>query len=227
MNKNLFIKKLIAFTIAEVLLTMAIIGVISAMLLRNLNRVDPDKDKFMFIKGYHALESIITSSLNDSFKYDQNIYSKIDLENWPEGMDKHFNLSHPPLPTAKFNIINNGKQETVCKEGCDHVLKQENAVCYYIAEHINTLGEIDCSNKTGSYNIRSSLGVCYSELTNWETVNGKKELNLIIDPSCKGNGYKVKIYQSGNITVPKPITGDKNQEKAYKWITNPTTLDDK
>ena len=57
-NKNKqIIKK--GFTLAEVLLTMVIIGVVMALLIRTVARVDPDKDKFLFLKSYHAIEEII------------------------------------------------------------------------------------------------------------------------------------------------------------------------
>ena len=36
------------FTLAEALIAMAIIGVVMALLLRALNRVQPDKEKMMF-----------------------------------------------------------------------------------------------------------------------------------------------------------------------------------
>ena len=76
-NKN-FLKT--GFTLAEVLLTMAIIGVVMALLIRTVVRVDPDKDKFLFLKSYHAVEEIMRSSINDYTKYDQNIYATGNID---------------------------------------------------------------------------------------------------------------------------------------------------
>ena len=59
------------FTLAEILLTMIIIGVVMGLLIRTVARVDPDKDKFLFLKSYHAIEEIIRSSVNDFTKYDE------------------------------------------------------------------------------------------------------------------------------------------------------------
>ena len=40
--------KSFAFTLAEALLTITIIGVTMALMMRGINRVNPDKDKIMF-----------------------------------------------------------------------------------------------------------------------------------------------------------------------------------
>ena len=45
--KNESIRK-IAFTLAETLMTLVIIGVVMALMLRSISRVNPDKDKILF-----------------------------------------------------------------------------------------------------------------------------------------------------------------------------------
>lgn len=219
MNKNKpIIKK--GFTLAEILLTMAIIGVVMALLIRTVARVDPDKDKFLFLKSYHAIEEIIRSSVNDYTKYDQNIYADGNID---ESMGElHLDLSYAPLPSAKIEYIDAGTKKTACPSKnsanitCDSDLKQENAVCYYIAEHINTIGAVNCSNNA-DVNIKSSIGVCFRGLVD-ETKKGTYEIE--IDPSCLGKdkGYKVKIFKDGRVTVPK------TSKKAYEWIKNPTAV---
>ena len=219
-KNNINLKKIIfGFTLAEVLLTMAIMGVVMALLIRMVARVDPDKDKYLFLKSYHAVEEIVRSSINDYTKYDQNLYSdeNIDLT---QG-EPHINFSHNPLTTAKIEYIDKGKLKTACpskhEDGqCDNELKQENAVCYYIAEHINTIGEVNCSNNN-SVNVKSSIGVCF-----WGLVdeNKKGTYEIIVDPACAGkdSGYKIKIYKDGKVTVPK------DAGKAYEWMKNPTAV---
>ena len=68
MNKDV---KKAAFTMAETLLTLAIIGVVMALMLRAINRVNPNKNKVLFLKSYHAIETVIADIINDSTKYDQ------------------------------------------------------------------------------------------------------------------------------------------------------------
>lgn len=208
------------FTLAEILLTMIIIGVVMGLLIRTVARVDPDKDKFLFLKSYHAIEEIIRSSVNDFTKYDQNIYADGDIDEM-EG-ELHLDLSYNPLPSAKVQYIDKGKKKTACPTKntenitCDKELKQENAVCYYIAEHINTIGAINCDNNN-DVNIKSSIGVCFRGLVD-EAKKGSYEIE--IDPSCLGKdkGYKVKIYKNGRVNVPKTST------QAYEWIKNPTAI---
>lgn len=222
-----------AFTLAEVLLVMAIAGVIMALLVRIINRVDPDKDKFLFLKSYNAIEKIVSSSINDGYKYDQNIY----VDN-VEG-ETHIDFSDAPLDTAKVvytDVNDKGEpvQKTACPKkaggelNCDKELTQTNALCYYLAEHINTIGPVNCSS-TGEMNFKSSLGVCFWD---WDKAKTNGEYVGIIDPSCTvrdniiNTGYAVKVFRRGNVTVPKPQPLDTslpgNQPKAVEWIKNPT-----
>lgn len=218
---SIFKKHISGFTLAEVLLTMVIIGVVMSLLIRTIARVDPDKDKFLFLKSYHAVEEIVRSSINDFTKYDQNIYREEDID--PTQGEPHINFSHNPLSTAKVEYIDKGKLKTACPKNpegntsnCDNELKQENAVCYYIAEHINTVGEVNCSDNN-SANLKSSIGVCF-----WGLVDESKKgtYEIIVDPACVGkdSGYKIKIYKDGKVTVPK------DAGKAYEWIKNPTAV---
>ncbi len=208
------------FTLAEILLTMLIISVIMGLLIRAITRVDPDKDKVLFIKSYHAIEEIVRSSVNDYTKYDQNIYADGQVD---ESLGElHLDLSYNPLPSAKIKYLDKGKEKTACPAKndedttCDSELKQENAVCYYIAEQINTIGAINCDNNT-DVNVKSSIGVCFRGLVD---ENKKGTYEIEIDPSCAGagKGYKVKIFRDGRVTVPK------TSAKAYEWIKNPTTV---
>ena len=56
------------FTLAEALIAMAIIGVVMALLLRALNRAQPDKEKMMYSKSYHTLETVVYETINDYTK---------------------------------------------------------------------------------------------------------------------------------------------------------------
>ncbi len=210
------------FTLAEVLLTMAIIGVVMALLVRTIARVDPDKDKFLFLKSYHAVEEIMRSSINDYTKYDQNIYATGNID--ASLGELHLDFSYDPLPSAKIDYIDSGTKKTACPSDnsenitCDNDLNQSNAVCYYIAEHINTIGKVNCANNT-EQNLKSSIGVCYWNLVD---TTGKGTFEITVDPSCAGKdkGYNIKIYKDGRVTVPKTST------TAYEWIKNPTKIKD-
>jgi len=227
-KQNYIFKK--AYTLAEILIVMGILSIVMTLLIRNIVRVDPDKDKVLFIKTYQAVEEIIANSINDASKYDQNIYTKTELENW-EG-DMHFNLEHAPLDTAYIKYINAGKKETACKNNCDKKLTQKNAPCYYVAEYINTIGPVNCSgDSANTLNLRSSIGVCFWDWSAKISTN-KQYFEAIIDPSCVRNddnklGYAVRIYRSGAMEIPEKsdLVIEKNQKKAFEWMKSPTTID--
>lgn len=228
--KKVISNKFKAFTMAEVILVMLIIGVVMAILVRTIVRVDPDKDKYMFLKSYHAVEEVIADSMNDGSKYDQNIYTKAELKAW-EG-EKHFDLSHKPLETARVKYMDDGVQKTACAKvttGCDKQINQANAVCYYLVEHMNTVGPVNCDKGT-DLNFRTSIGVCFRD---WWDGGADGNFDAIIDPTCSGkdNGYAVHVKKRGSVTVPQTTSYSKiqssgNQTKAYNWIKSPTTLND-
>ena len=219
-----------AFTLAEVILVMLILGIVLSILVRTIIRVDPDKDKYLFLKSYNAVEAVVSESINDPLKYDQNVYTKAQLDSWPG--EKHFDLSNTPLDTAQVKYINNGKQETACvkmTDGCNQAITQANALCYYLAEHINTIGAVNCGEGE-DLNFRTSTGVCFRK---WQTNTTSGDFEAVIDPSCSGinKGYAVKIRKRGSVTVPATTTfaniqSSGNQTKAYNWIKNPTKFDD-
>ena len=212
-------KRQYAFTMAEVLLLMAVIGVIMALLVRAITRVDPDKDKFLFLKTYNAIETVVSSSINDPYKYDQNRYSSTELATIPSNQ-RHIDFTHDPLDTAKITYIDDGQKKQILPT-------QKNALCYYLAEQINTVGSVNCN--TTDLNFRSSIGVCFY---NWQTdANGLTQGE--IDPSCssakKGNGYIINVYKRGNMFVPGGTGSDEakeRQNRAQHWLKQPTDLDD-
>ena len=218
-----------AFTLAEVILVMLILGIVLSILVRTIIRVDPDKDKYLFLKSYNAVEAVVSESINDPLKYDQNIYTKAQLDSWPG--EKHFDLSNTPLDTTQVKYIDDGVQKTACvkmTDGCNKAITQANALCYYLAEHINTIGAVNCDTNA-DLNFRTSTGVCFRK---WQTNTTSGDFEAVIDPSCSGlnSGYAVKIRKRGSVTVPRTtqytgIPQDK-QEKAYNWMKNPTKFDD-
>ena len=61
-NKN-------AFTLAEVMGTLAVFGIIAALLLPAIANVRPNKNKVMFRKAYYVAESMVFELVNDENFY--------------------------------------------------------------------------------------------------------------------------------------------------------------
>ena len=232
--------KTFAFTLAETLLTLTIAGVLMALLMRAVNRVNPDKEKILFLKTYHALETIMANTINDPTKYSPNYYSETEIEKMTddEKSDLHRDFRDVPMSSAKVSFIMNGKQMTACSKrtkgdgsevlDCDKEMTQENAMCYFIADQINSIGNVNCEDND-DVNIKTSQGACLRNLVG--TYNGENENqpdganDPIIDPLCNGKGYAIWIYHDGKMSVPEEHDGiGDRQKQAYEWMNDQTTV---
>ena len=63
------IKKINAFTLAEVMVTLAVFGILAALLLPAIANVRPNKSKAMFKKAYYVAERMVFELVNDEDFY--------------------------------------------------------------------------------------------------------------------------------------------------------------
>ncbi len=215
-KKNNVLNSKRAFTMAETLLTIMIIGILVALMLRAINRINPDKDKILFLKSYHALETVVVNTINDPSKYDDAFYSDYDIANMPadEKANLHLDFSYAPMPEAKV-VYSDASGNSTTKTG----LSSKEAVCYFMADQMNTVGGVDCGDGDRQ-NFRTSNGVCYS---NWGNVDANGEVTGIIDTDCDGTGVSVKIFKDGKMTVPDGNDGTL-QHTAFLWLQNQAEL---
>lgn len=68
-NRN----KLKAFTLAETLIAMVMVGILAAMVTPVIIGLTPSTNKVMFKKAYSTLESAVSNMINDSTNYPQGI----------------------------------------------------------------------------------------------------------------------------------------------------------
>ena len=151
----------------------------------------------------------------------------------------HLDFRYTPLASAKVSFISEGKQKTACPkitkgdgtvdaQGCDVEITKDNAMCYFIADKLNTVGDINCKD-TGALNMKTSQGVC---LRNFVGVyNGESDSqpngsnDPVIDPLCNNQGYVIWIFHDGKMTVPEEHEGiGERQKKAYDWMNDQTTV---
>ena len=218
--------KKIAFTLAEALMALTVVGVLMVLMVRSINRVSPDKEKLLFIKTYHAIEHAVVNTINDPSRYDPNYYSDNDInEICPSGIvncpDLHMDFRFNPLKDAKVHI--NGQEITSCNADSPSTtcINQDNAMCFFIADSINTVGEVNCT-QPNTLNFKTSNGVC---LRNLVGVNDEGSNDPVIDPLCNNEGYVVWIYNDGKMTVPQTHTGiGTRQSKAYAWMLDQTQV---
>ncbi len=210
-----------AFTMAELLIAMTILGVIAALMLRTINRINPNKDMQLFLRTFHAIEAAAGEVVNDTSFYDSDVNEISDL-------------STDPLPTTRIELYaKNATSGEICSRksnysGCYKAIDKNNAVCYLIASKMNVTGITDCSSGDKVMNFRMGNGACVYGLA------GKSvPFEFVIDPSCKGieSGYAAKIFASGTMTVPETSStyGDTfkdehAQKKAYTWMYQQTDV---
>jgi len=61
--------KTAAFSLGEILVALAIVGVIASLILPAINQIQPDRQKMMFKKAYTNVERVVTELVNDDYLY--------------------------------------------------------------------------------------------------------------------------------------------------------------
>ena len=198
-----------AFTLAETLVTLAVIGVVMALMLRAINRVNPDKEKTLFLKSYHGIEAVIAEAINDPTYYDQSYYTDAQRAKF-NANELHMDFRDDPLDNA--SVVIDGAE----KKG----IKKANAICYYLATGMNTIGKINCDSNPTNYNFKTTNGVCFS---NWHGAPSGGYKDGTIKPTCDDKRtITVRVYRDGKISVP--TTGGTLQKEAVEWIEKQTEL---
>lgn len=200
-----------AFTLAETLVTLAIIGVVMALMLRAINRVTPDKEKALFLKTYHAVETVIAEAINNPAYYDQNYYT--DAQRGELDADElHMDFRDEPWENAA--VVLAGEEQQISKK---------NAICYFLASSLNTTGTVNCSDE-GADNFKTTNGVCFSKWVG--TLKDNKYKDGLIKPTCDGSRtVAVRVYRDGKITIPSSSdTKPTIQSAALNWLDTQTDL---
>lgn len=119
LKNGLLMKK--GFTLAEVLITLAVVGVLASLLIPSLKGLTPDKNKVMFKKAYSTLENVISTLVSDETYY----------------------------PSSETGT--NTDDSTTVSKGFNFTLKDStpsyytsNKFCYLLTNALNTLGTVTC-----------------------------------------------------------------------------------
>lgn len=200
--KNINYSKKSAFTLAETLLTLLIVGVLISLMFGAVNLARPDKEKLMFLKSYRAVESAIQAAINDPYRYEQTYYSESERNFIPENQ-RHSDFRDKPYQDYTVSI----KGKTASG------ISQESAVCWHLAGYMNVLGEVNCADNS-KMNFKSSDGVCFY---NWFGVKPDGSITGEISPLCNDKRYEVSVFHNGNVTVLE-------SSQAYEWMQNQSDI---
>lgn len=115
-------KKLKAFTLAEILIVLCVIGVLATIMLTSLSGMSPDKTKILYKKAYQVTERTVGELVNDEefYSYDQNRigFRNTDKVYWPGSTTETFenNSKFCRLFARKLNTM--GDLDTTTGGGC-------------------------------------------------------------------------------------------------------------
>lgn len=108
-----------AFTLAEVLSTLLILGVLAAILIPTIVKIKPNSSKSMFKKAYYIAERVLSEIVNDETYY-------------------------PEEDTTIPNLVN----EDAVKTSLGEEVSGNEKFCLLFADKVNTTDSVDCTTTT-------------------------------------------------------------------------------
>lgn len=189
------------FTLAEVLITLGIIGVASALLTPIVSNAIPDKNKTKVINLYQ-----IIASNTDAFLNNNSIYYKKGIDDSCRGLGCQYVPLLSPYDDSKYS----GK----VKYGC------------LLASVLNINSKISAEGDTVSFQTNDGVAWTIQSNDSGESIitldlNGSKGKNCSYDKSLctKPDQFEFFVSQYGNIKGNDPLT--------TAYLGNPLKLNDK
>lgn len=188
-----------AFTIAELLIVLVVIGTIAVMMITSLSKAVPDKNKTLFKKGYSVLEKSVSELVNDESLYPfnpeypgfvNNVQVEIPGQQLESDTSKRY--TNPEngngekfdrLFADKLNIMS--EEKTNCTSGY---------TCYTTSDGIGwMLQKVNFG--------RSGTGTSPRKIVIIDTNGFGKEPNKSINEDLNGDRFQLEINFDGKIFI--------------------------
>jgi len=199
-----------AFTLAEVMVTLAVVGILASVMLPVISKARPNKQKSMFKKAYYVTERIVYELVNDEDLYPSS-GNAIGFQN-----------------TSEVSYLGKSYGSNT------NVDLQKKKFCQLFARKVNTLSDEDnCSGTSSYFNDISTFTttdgiVWYVPYTNFSGNNAQTihvDVNGPASPNCKfdenrpkqcpnPDTFEIKVEADGKIYVNGP------KEKEYLSSNN-------
>ena len=185
-DKETDVKKVLAFTLSEALVTLAIIGVLAAILIPVLDNFKPDKDKITYKKALYSLQKAIGNAM-DSAVYTVAANSaaywrdeKVTEEAFCEALAEALNTSGE-INCTKESLPSGGSS--------------------YAFPNFTTDDGIRFWGLEGKFKNKQNDRIIYVDRT-----LGENELNIIGSKRGRGdpneNGMKIRVGYDGRVDTP-------------------------
>lgn len=99
-------RKLKAFSLIEILIALALVGILVAVLSPNLGKALPDKKKALFVKAFTQTEIAVSNMRNDTEMY-VDIFDPTSVESGGTGEYKKFGLCNTDAPMGRLATTDN------------------------------------------------------------------------------------------------------------------------
>lgn len=200
------------FTMSELMIAMAVLGILLAMVIPTLVNTRPDEFKMLTKKAYYVTEQVVSSLINDPVLYpDNTMYC--NTADIPTGEQCTYGFED----TSKVQY--NGEDFGDDTAGTDDAKKK---FARLFAEQLNVVDKVD---ETGKYIITTSDGMTFdfstdtnspvktpwtvgvAPKTNYRNiiidVNGDKAPNCLeTDTNCsRPDQFRIVIYSNGRIHI--------------------------
>lgn len=204
-----------AFTLAEVLITLVVLGVLASTLIPTIKAMIPDKNRVMFKKAYSVIENAVTNMVNDETYYPA---SELGTDTNGISVMRGFNYTTTSLSYNKF--------------------------CYLFFDNLNTVsgGVTYCPAATGQTSnwTISNDGIRWQMYVGSFPLNPADysttitmDVNGSTSPNCSEDGlsnptisacvsgtlpdtFQIGIRYDGKLNVPS------TDSKAVEYLSNPT-----
>lgn len=112
------------FTLSEVMITLGLIGVLSAILIPTVTKITPSNNKVMLRKANYTLQKTISTMINDDTNYPPD-QTGTSTDTPPATVERGFNYT--AIPTGS------------------NVPTGNNKFCYLFTQSLNTVETVDCT----------------------------------------------------------------------------------